>query len=703
MSRETEKARENYERYMYAREEGHLEFIEKAQRCIDYYENKQWDEKAIRELERKGLPYLTMNKIQSTINAMTGSYLENRASVTFTASRGGAEEIAKVLAKVYHHVANNNHLDHKELAVFEDGIITGRGYFDVRIDFDDQLLGEVSIETLNPKNVLPDPDANQEDPDTWNDVIITKWMSEEDIIDIYGGGQARRKDLRSISSPTFDKYVTDVYQTSDRFARRESGTFDDPTRDGIDSRLYRRYRVIERQYKRIRNIDHFVDLATGDMRPVPSGWDNERIMEVLAYPNIVIVKKPIKEINWMVTVDRFVLFEAKGFYRGFTVVPFFPYFRRGRTLGAVEALISPQDMYNKVSSQELHVVNTTANSGWMFKRGTLVGMNKEDLEQKGSDTGLVIEWQGDDAPEKIQPNQIPQGLDRLAFKANRDIFEISGVGESMRGLDRADVSARAIQEKRDAGGTGMGRIFASLAYTRRLLAHKVLTLVQDFYTEPRTIRISQDLFQEAEEVEVNMPGPENQIHNDLTIGEYEVRLIPTPLRDSHDQTQFDEIMRMKEQGIHIPDHRLIQYSHLDDKNDIAEEVKQLTGGPLTEEAQQRISELEAQLKELELEEMQAKIKDKIADSRLKAARAEKLMHEIQEGGMSVKELDQLYFKARAEDERLARKDRELDIRERGMEAKHGLDSREQNRREVDTAARITQQQQQDTQADEPQE
>jgi hypothetical protein len=708
MSRETEKARENFERYVYARDEGHLDFIKKAEQCISYYENKQWDEAITRELDSKGLPYLTLNKIQSTVNAMTGAYLENRASVSFVASRGGTEGVAKALSRVYHHIANNNDLDHIELGVFEDGVITGRGYFDVRIDFDDQLLGEVTIESLNPKNVMPDPDADAEDPATWNDVIITKWMSEEDIIDLYGGGAQRRRDLRSISSPTFDHYATDVTATMDRFAKRERGGFDDPSRDGIDQRLYRRYRVIERQYKRVRHVDHFVDMMTGDMRPVPNNWGPERIHEVMMHPNITIMKKPIKEIHWLVTVDRFVLFESKGFYREFTVIPFFPYFRRGQTLGAVESLISAQDMYNKVTSQELHVVNTTANSGWMIQHGTLVGMTREELQRKGADTGLVIEYRGENAPQKITPNQIPSGLDRLGFKANKDIFEISGVGESMRGIDRADVSARAIQEKRDAGGTGMGRIFASLAFSRKLLARKVLTLVQDFYTEPRTLRITQDMFREPEEVGINMPDPATgQIHNDLTVGEYDVRLTPTPLRDSHDQTQFDEVMRMKEQGIHIPDYRLIQYSHLDDKDEIAEEVKQLTGGPLTEEAQQRISELEAELKELELEAAQAKIQNEIADAQLKHARTQKILQEIDEGGMSLKELEQLMFKARQEEERLARKDRELDIRETAMHSKFGLDAREQDRREISTAADLEQQalqlEQPEQQQTEPQE
>lgn len=697
MSKEMDKARENYQRYIYMRDEGHLDYLERAQTCIDYYEGRQWKEETIRELDGKGLPYLTMNKIQPTIHAIVGSYLENRAAVSFTAARGGSEEIAKILSKVYVHVGQNNDLEQLELDVFEDGLVTGRGYFDVRIDFDDQLLGEVKIAVLNPKNVLPDPDADSPNPDDWNDVIVTKWMSEEDIIDLYGGDSSRRQDLRSISTPSFDYVHSDVHQSMERFKDHRRVIYTPEEHEGIDKRLYRRYRVLERQYKRLRMVDHFVDLSTGDMRPVPQHWDQQRIQKVLEYPNIIIMQKQVKEIHWLVTIDRFVLFEAKGFYDGFTIVPFFPYFRRGRTISPIEALISPQDMYNKVSSQELHVINTTANSGWMFKQNSLVGMDADDLKRKGAETGFVLEWSGDQPPIKIQPNQIPSGLDRLAFKANKDIFEISGVGESMRGIDRADVSARAIEEKRDAGGTGLGRVFQSLSFTRKLLARRVLSLVQGFYTEPRTLRISQDLFKPPEDLEVNAPDSASQtIQNDLTIGEYDVRLIPTPLRDSHDQSQFDELMRMKELGIHIPDYRLVQYSHIDDKIEVAEEVKQLTGGPLTEEAQQRISELEAELKQLELEEKKAVIEDKINDAKLKAARTKELLHRIEEGSVSVQELEKQYFQARMKEEDLARKDRELDIREQAMLQKFGVDAREQDRKEFDSLTKAQQAQQKPT-------
>jgi hypothetical protein len=84
----------------------------------------------------------------------------------------------------------------------------------------------------------------------------------------------------------------------------------------------------------------------------------------------------------------------------------------------VRNLISPQEQLNKITSQELHIVNTTANSGWIVESGSLSGMTVDDLEEHGAETGLVLEYnRGSTPPGKIPPNQIPTGLDRISQKS----------------------------------------------------------------------------------------------------------------------------------------------------------------------------------------------------------------------------------------------------------------------------------------------
>src|SRR5690606_20132118 len=108
-------------------------------------------------------------------------------------------------------------------------------------------------------------------------------------------------------------------------------------------------------------------------------------------------------------------------------VPYFPSFIDGVTMGAVSSLLDPQQLYNKVSSQELHIINTTANSGYKVKRGALLNMTIEEAEQVGSRSGVIFELDDIQNLEKIQPNQVPQGHDRISFKADQIMRNIAGV------------------------------------------------------------------------------------------------------------------------------------------------------------------------------------------------------------------------------------------------------------------------------------
>lgn len=47
------------------------------------------------------------------------------------------------------------------------------------------------------------------------------------------------------------------------------------------------------------------------------------------------------------------------------------------------------------------MVNTTANSGWKVKRNALANMTVDELEQRGAETGLVVELDDVSNLEKI--------------------------------------------------------------------------------------------------------------------------------------------------------------------------------------------------------------------------------------------------------------------------------------------------------------
>lgn len=597
-------AASQWNRYTRARDNGHLDFIDMAKKCDQFYQGDQWHEADIAMLDAEGRPALTINTILPTINTVLGEQSTRRADVQFKPRRGGDAEVANTLTKLFMQIGDNNKIDWVEQQVFSDGLIMdGRGYFDVRMDFSDHVEGEVRITAKDPLDILLDPDAKDYDPSTWNEVFETKWMTLDEIEELYGKRKAEQLRFIAENGNSYGKDSVEYQET--RFGD-EDNLFNAPS--PVSEDMYRNVkalRVIERQCRKIGRHDCFVDPVTGDQRPVPESWSSSKAKKFAKEAGLEIYNKVKKRVRWTVTCDKVVLHDDWSPYDDFTIVPYFAYFRRGRPFGMVRNLLSPQEQLNKIASQELHIVNTTANSGWMVESGSLVGMAVDDLEEHGAETGLVVEYnRGSSPPEKIQPNQIPTGLDRISQKAASNIKTISGINDSMLGTDSAEVSGVAIQAKQNRGVMMIQVPLDNLRKTRQYLAEKVLKLVQQFYTEERIVLVTDetDPLKPREPVVINELTPEGEIINDLTLGEYDVIIGTQPARDSYDEMQFAEALNLRNVGVAIPDDAIIEYSHLAKKGELAKRIRMMTGVEMTpEQAEMAAIQEEAAMQQLQLE------------------------------------------------------------------------------------------------------
>lgn len=649
-------------RYQYLRDNGHNEYIDKADKCEKFFRGLQWEAVDLAKLQQASRPALTINKILATLSNVMGEQIYNRVDISFQPRMGANASTAEALSMVFRQIGDNNQLDWRRSDMFCDGIITSRGFMDVRLDFTDSMQGEVRIASINPKNVLIDADAETCDPDEWNDVLLTKWMTWQDIELLYNKEDAEL--LKDRNQSWFQYGFDSIERTRDRFGpETQRGYFEEQAQQND---VLRNIRVIEQQKRVIAKQVHLVNPQTGDMRAVPDSWNREKIGAVIKQYGLNTVEKLIKRIRWTVIADNVRLHDDWSPFQHFTIVPFFPYFRRGRTIGLVENLLGPQELLNKVTSQELHVINTTANSGWIIKAGSLKNLTLEELEQRGAETGLVIEADEVDSVQKIQPNQVPTGLDRVSYKAEEHIKTISGVSDYQTGAAREDVSAKAVQENLKRGSLNQAKASDSLNRTDYILARNVLSMIQRFYTEPRLIQITRNKFTgERAEVEINAPTPEGTIANDLSIGEYEIVVTSVPHRQTMDAQQFDQAVALRELQVPIPDSVLIGHSSLFRKDEI---LKEMEAAKNSEEAQ-RAQQMTQLGQELELANMKADSEKSQANAVLMQAKAKKETLEaaqLANGGQGQAEM----AKVQAE---IAQKEREgqidIDIKRMELEIK----------------------------------
>lgn len=616
-------ADEQWFRYVYLRDNGHLDFIEKANRCDANYLGNQWSksDKAVLDASRR--PALTINLTMSTIDTMVGEQIQQRVDFAFKPRKPGMDDLSRSIELLYKVILDDQQYRWKETEMYEDGLITSRGYIDLRLSYKDNLRGEAQVTVLNPRNVLPDCDAEEYDPDTWNDVIVTKWLSPLDIELLYNKDDADW--LRFNDPAQYSQEFDSVFRQFESFRANPQYRSIVP----INREMRRDIRTIDRQFRQLAKCKMFVDMATGEMREIPDDWDREKIGFVMKKYGLGTTEIMKKKIRWRVTAGPCVLHDDWSPFEHFTVIPYFPRFRRGKTSGVVEQLLSAQEYLNKLTSQELHVINTTANSGWKVKSGALRNMTIAQLEERGAQTGLVMELDDVKNVEKIEPNQVPTGLDRLAFKAEEFIKKISTVTDNAQGMDREDVAAKAIRAKRQVNTITRARVNDNLDRTRFIFGRNLLSLIQEHYSEPRVYRVVTDeITGEQGDVQFNQFDEDTgRITQDLTIGEYDLVITTTPNKDTVMESEFEQALALKQLGLPIPDEVLIRNSNLKSKAEILRAMQAQKNSP---EAQQEAQQVQ-QARQLELERMDSENDAIKADALLKTANAKARMVEVMAG------------------------------------------------------------------------
>lgn len=617
----------NYNAYLRLRDAGHSDWVERAQKQSNFYLGEQWSEKDAKTLNDEGRPALTMNAILSTVNTLQGELVQTQADIQYKPLRGGKESTATILNTIWREFYSRNDIQNAEQMLALDGIIEDRGFWDVRVSFQDNILGDIVATVEDGTQVLIDNEARDRDPSTWSEVMISRWLTLDEIETTYG--KDKRIELES-SATLYGSIGEDSLETTG------TRTFGDGSSEFAasddDTLNIRRARIIERQYYKLVRTKCLIDPQSGEIREIPSHWAKERLDWYLTN-GYQFTQMPRRRVRVTVSCDRVLLSDDWSPYRTFTVIPFFPYFRRGKPMGVVKNLISPQELLNKTTSQELHIVNSTANSGWVVEEDSLSNMTTDELAENGSKTGIVIEYRrsAGNAPEKIQPNSLPTGIDRISMKASGSIREISGVNAAMAGAVGAhEVSGVAVREQTQRGQVQAIPIEESLKWTRRLLALKVLELVQDFYTEGRIMHVRDPLSpnEETQEVVVNAMDENGEVPDDVTVGRYDLVIGKMPNRDTAMEIEFAQLMQMRSEGLQIPDHVIIAASNLSNRRELSQFIADLQGfGEQSEEEiaeQQRQQQIQDAMVQAELDGLMAKAENLRAAAAASQAKADSM-------------------------------------------------------------------------------
>lgn len=627
MTVESERARENFELYSYCRENGHEDYLTRTERNMRFYAGKQWSDAELATMAADNRPHLTINETFRTAQAVLGELSQHTADVRFTAYDEVYDKTAEALDKLYiHDAVIANDLDFLDHTVRLRGLLFGRGYYDLRVDFDENMQGRVKITAPRPQNIVLDPDIETPNPCDWPRFFRTRWMSYNQVSLTYGKRFADELKQQLKVYPKMDSEEMSLH----RMLSKRGMLYGQPA--GLDDPNFPQYRFIEQQFRREAFKRCFVDLDTGDTSEIPEDWDEAKIRHFVQTLGVEVIQRRVKTIRWLVTSGDLVAHDEDSPYNEFTIVPYMPYFIDGYTFGLVDQQIDPQRLLNKALSQELHILSTTANSGWIVKSGSLLNMTLEELEESGAKTGLVLEVKDEGGVEKITPNTVPSGHDRLAQTGLQFTQSMGGANAAMFGeAAQQHVPGKALQEDLNRGPVNLHTALTAFFNTKRALARQFHACVKQYYTETRVIRTTDPMGVAQQPVAINQPTPEGRLVNDVSQGKYFIHMVPAPARQSVEQFAFTQLKELRQElGVMIPDDILLSVASIPRRAETIERVRQLTGGEVSPE-QQRQAQIALEMAEAELAKTQAEVPKTQADTELALGRAQKARSDAVDG------------------------------------------------------------------------
>lgn len=553
---------------------------------------RQWDQADLDKLDAEGRPHLTIPLIAPVVNTLVGHQIDNEQQFRLYPRRGGSRAVAALGTELLKHALDDcDGLDHFT-EVFQDGLIGAVGVIEIEKQrLRDKINGELVIRKRSPFSVLFDQNAAEYDfNESGRRIFEEIWMTAEEI------------------KLGFNKNIRDIQQAtaSPRFDEEKVSLDDDYAESRSVAPERRDQYLVNKAYWRewLKNV-YLVDLSTWSTRLLVGPKMIEfakRAIEVHKAQAAELGMQPrlriIERAGWMLYKTHFVgemeLLHVKDPWNGimdFPLVPFYPYWADGYPMGVVDNLKDQQRELNKRVSQELHILNTTANAGWEVDEANDAEALK-DLKAHGAETGFVLDRSKFGGKvQKITPNQLPIGHHLMAEMHEKYIDKSSGVDPNLRGAKMGDESGKAITARFAAGMTVSAVVHKNFRRTQKTVARFLWDVIRQRDENGESSVYSdkeiESIVQEANLQEFATVDEMGQQVIDLSpfhqedIGNYGIKVSTSPATPTIRAENLDMLLKIAEmygrlygQPI-IPPDFIIELTDIQRKEELMERLKNI--------------------------------------------------------------------------------------------------------------------------------
>ena len=500
----------------------------------DFNDGLQWRDDDAQVLRERGQAPLVFNAIAQHIRWILGT--ERRTRVDFKVHGREKDDTnpAQTKTKLLKYTDDVNHAAFSRSMGFADAVKVGVGWLEcgIRSDPTEEPLFD---RWEHWRNIWNDPLAKERDNSDSRFLFRAKWVDEDIALSMFPDRQEVIRQS-SVSHQLFsfseddDLGFTGLYHAfTPGSTTIQSGRamFSDSFHIGIRRK---RVRLIEAWYRQPENVSMLRTRVSPLMNPIfrnqlmrmngdeLKGPRSNSVQQLLNDGHASVYDAVKMKVRVAIFANKGMLQDVASPYRhdrfAFTPIWAFKRDRDGQPYGVIRNMRDPQEDLNKRRSKALWILSTNR----VIADEDAVEDWDEVEEQVARPDGIIKKQRGSEFEISNETSLAKEHV-ALMIQDIQFLESTSGVTEENRGEVTNASSGRAINLRQTQGSVVTADLFDNLRYAIQLHGEKKLSLIEQYYTEPKVFRITGDRGQQ-EFMNVNMPGQDGdgnlQIENDIS-------------------------------------------------------------------------------------------------------------------------------------------------------------------------------------------
>ena len=496
------------------------EWRKRAKVEYDFRDGNQYTDEERLELEDKGKPDTEFNFVGPIVDAVSGQEISNRQEVAYLPRETQDQQATELLTSAALWFRDRADADDADSFAFRDTITGGMGWTDTRLGYEDNPDGELIDDRLDPFEMVWDYNAKKPNladaTRLWRVRCIPVEEAEEFVEGLVGEDgkevEFTAEDLHAEWAADGVWYGNSEPHVSegvrDRLAgkRNSSGELEEVVLvhcQWIERETF--YRVPMPQQD---GSTKPADLSEEDYAAFKKQGEARGIKFDAKTEEQIGIRKRTVKIRYQAFIGSKVLKvmpcacsglptkmnpqTSQGHFN-FKCITGKHDQNKNLWYGIVRAAVGPQSWNNKLYSELLYIVATSAKGGIMAERG--VFDNDNDAEESWARQDRIT-WvkqgrlSGQNPGWAAKPVvQVPPALQYLLEVASTAIFKATGVNMELLGMREADQAGVLEYQRRQAGLTILQAFFDNLKAYRRQQGELILWYIQNDLSDGRFIRI----------------------------------------------------------------------------------------------------------------------------------------------------------------------------------------------------------------------